>query len=104
MSAPIDWSNYFDYQNQGKSHGEEKNYKCGKCDVCIERNKIELSDLEFEKIKRKIEELLLDQTMSNSEIASNIRDIREEKILKVMQWLTDNDKVLLKENKYSWVT
>ena len=84
--------------------GEKKSYKCGKCDVCIERNKIELSDLEFEKIKRKIEELLLDQTMSNSEIASNLRDIREEKILKVMQWLTDNGKVLLKENKYSWVT
>ena len=24
--------------------GEEKNYKCGKCDVCIERGKLELSD------------------------------------------------------------
>ncbi len=32
--------------------GEENNYKCGKCDVCVERNKLDISDLEFERIKK----------------------------------------------------
>ena len=33
-----------------KYFGEEKIYNCGKCDVCIERNKIELSEIELKKI------------------------------------------------------
>ena len=27
--------------------GEKNNFKCGKCDVCVERKKIDLSDLDF---------------------------------------------------------
>ena len=30
--------------------GESNNVRCGICDVCLERNKLEISDSEFEKI------------------------------------------------------
>jgi len=84
--------------------GEENNYKCGKCDVCVERNKIELSDLYFEKIQATIKNLLVKRPLSSIEIINVITHIREEKILKVLQWLSDNEIIKLTKNKYSWIT
>jgi len=83
--------------------GEENNYKCGKCDVCVERNKLEISDLEFEEIKKYLQNILSEKAMISSEIINIITDVREEKVLKVLQWLLDNGKIKLTENKYSWI-
>ena len=83
--------------------GEENNYKCGKCDVCVERNKLEISDLEFEEIKKYLQNILSEKAMISSEIINTITDVREEKVLKVLQWLLDNGKIKLTENKYSWI-
>ena len=83
--------------------GEENNYKCGKCDVCVERNKLDISDLEFEKIKKYVQNILSEKAMISSEIINTITDVREEKVLKVLQWLLDNGKIKLTENKYSWI-
>ena len=83
--------------------GEENNYKCGKCDVCVERNKLKISDLEFEEIKKYLQNILSEKAMISSEIINIITDVREEKVLKVLQWLLDNGKIKLTENKYSWI-
>ena len=83
--------------------GEENNFRCGKWDVCVERNKLDISDLEFEKIKKLLENILSEKEMISSEIVNRITDVREEKIIKVLQWLLDNDKIKLTENKYSWI-
>ena len=83
--------------------GEENNFRCGKCDVCVERNKLDISDLEFEKIKKSLENILSEKEMISSEIVNRITDVREEKIIKVLQWLIDNGQIKLMENKYSWI-
>ena len=83
--------------------GEENNFKCGKCDVCVERRKIDLSDLDFENIQTKIKDLLLKKESTSIEIINGINNSREKKILKVLKWLSDNGKVKLTENKYSWI-
>ncbi len=83
--------------------GEENNYKCGQCDVCVERNKLDISDLEFEKIKKYLQTILSEKAMISSKIINPITDVREEKVLKVLQWLLDNGKIKLTENKYSWI-
>ena len=83
--------------------GEENNFRCGKCDVCVERNKLDISDLEFEKIKKSLENILSEKEMISSEIVNRITDVREEKIIKVLQWLIDNGQIKLIENKYSWI-
>jgi ATP-dependent DNA helicase RecQ len=83
--------------------GEENNYKCGKCDVCVERKKLDISDLEFEKIKKYLQNILSEKAMISSEITNTITDVREEKVLKGLQWLLDNGKIKLTENKYSWI-
>ena len=83
--------------------GEENNFKCGKCDICVERRKIDLSDLDFKNIQTKIKDLLLKKESTSIEIINGITNSREKKILKVLQWLSDNGKVKLTENKYSWI-
>ena len=41
--------------------------------------------------------------MISSEIINRMADVREEKIIKVLQWLIDNGQIKLIENKYSWI-
>lgn len=73
----------------------EINYKrCGKCDVCIERNKIELSEMEFESIRGQVAELLTDKPATMNEIAQILHNINEDKVIKVVQWLLDNDIII----------
>ncbi len=84
--------------------GEENDYKCGKCDVCVERNKLKLSDLEFEKIKKLMHNVLQEKDLTTLEISKIITSIKEEQIIKVLQWLIDNGKVKLSANKYSWIS
>ena len=71
--------------------------------MCVERNKLDISDLEFEKIKKSLENILSEKEMISSEIVNTIMDVREEKIIKVLQWLIDNGQIKLMENKYSWI-
>jgi len=59
--------------------------------------------LEFEEIKKYLQNILSEKAMISSEIINIITDVREEKVLKVLQWLLDNGKIKLTENKYSWI-
>ena len=83
--------------------GEERIYKCGKCDVCVERNKIDLSETEFEKIEITIKELLENNALSTIEITNHLSHLQKEKILKVLKWLSENEQVKLTDNKYIWI-
>jgi len=74
--------------------GEKQKVRCGKCDVCIERNKIELSELEFDTVLEKIKPLLKQQPRSIKELADEVKGVNEDKIIKVIQWLLDNDKIM----------
>ena len=38
--------------------GEKEVYSCGICDVCLERNKLELSDIEFSLVSNQIKKIL----------------------------------------------
>lgn len=73
--------------------GEENAKRCGSCDVCINRNKIELSELEFNTIIEIIKPLLLKSPHTLEEIVKKV-NADEDNILKVIQWLLDNDKII----------
>ncbi len=82
---------------------EPQSKRCGKCDVCIERNKIELSELEFDSILQKIKPLLISKPFTMEEIIQEIKNINEDKIINVVQWLLDNDKIVYnQQQKLSW--
>ncbi len=83
--------------------GETNTKRCGRCDVCIERNKIELSELEFDIVLKHIKPILKSKSCTVEEITKEVKGVNEDKIIKVVQWLLDNDKLYYDEQqKLSW--
>jgi len=83
--------------------GEDEPVRCGICDVCIERNKLELSDLEFENIALQLKETLQKKSMPLTELVHSVHQTREDKTLKTVQWLIDNGKLQYDDdNKLVW--
>ncbi|MEA3478673.1 MAG: RecQ family zinc-binding domain-containing protein, partial [Bacteroidota bacterium] len=83
--------------------GEKNSQRCGKCDVCQQRNKMDINDIEFEDIKNKIRELVHKEPQSIQEIAFHLKNIPEDKIIKVLRWLEDNERIHKNEKQqYSW--
>ena len=79
--------------------GEHQNFRCGKCDICRKRNKVEISDLEFDKIKNQVLIILSEESQTLIEICNLIKDFREEKIIKVINFLIENSELISEGNK-----
>jgi ATP-dependent DNA helicase RecQ len=73
--------------------GETDTYRCGVCDVCLERNKLELTDLDFDSISRQVQLLLGVHSLPLHELINNIQGYKEDKCIKVIQWLLDNGRL-----------
>ncbi|HNP48597.1 MAG TPA: ATP-dependent DNA helicase RecQ [Bacteroidia bacterium] len=73
--------------------GEESRTRCGVCDVCLQRNKVGLSDLEFETISGSIKSQLSKGKISLEELVSKVHEHKEDKTLKVIEWLIENDTI-----------
>lgn len=83
--------------------GEENELHCGICDVCLERNKLSVNDLEFEKIAQSIKELIAQQALSAHDIILKLIDFREDKLLHVIQFLHDNGQIkMVDDEKLLW--
>lgn len=83
--------------------GETDTYRCGICDVCLERNKLELNDIEFKNIYDQIKESLKKEGLTLAEIVASVQNSREDKTIKVVQWLSDNEKLAEDEKgKFKW--
>lgn len=83
--------------------GENETQRCGKCDVCIERNKMELSELEFDSVKNQIKPILQNKAVTIKELANQLPGTNEDRIINVVQWLLDNDKVVYDDRqKLTW--
>ncbi|MGB4205875.1 MAG: ATP-dependent DNA helicase RecQ [Bacteroidales bacterium] len=85
--------------------GEKDGKRCGKCDVCVERNRMELKDIEFNKIVEQIKQLLSKQALSMEEIVGLIKGFNDDKILKAFRWLLENDRIVATDlYKFRWKT
>jgi ATP-dependent DNA helicase RecQ len=83
--------------------GECNTKRCGKCDVCIERNKISLNEMEFDNIVGIIKPLLKAGSCTLEELVAAAEPIHDDKVIRAIQWLVDNEKICVdKERKYSW--
>ncbi len=81
--------------------GEESD-RCGNCDVCRERNELDLSKYEFDIILDEIKELLTGNKFDARELVSKISQ-PEEKVVKVIRWLLDHNKIIRDDdNLLSW--
>ncbi len=83
--------------------GETETKRCGNCDVCIRRNKIELSEMEFDVVLEHIKPLLKQQPQSIDDIVASVKKVNEDKVMRVLRWLLDNDKIkYTKDKKIIW--
>ena len=71
--------------------GEESD-RCGVCDVCRERNELDLSKYEFDIILDEIKSKLAGGAPDAEELVKLI-DCSEEKVVKVIRWLLDHNKI-----------
>ncbi|MCB0804825.1 MAG: RecQ family ATP-dependent DNA helicase [Bacteroidales bacterium] len=82
--------------------GEKDSNRCGKCDVCVERNRIELSEYEFDRVLNQIKPLLKTTPCDIKTLAETLSGTNHDKIIKVIQWLLDNDKVVYQGQLLRW--
>ena len=81
--------------------GEESD-RCGICDVCRARNELDLSKYEFDLILEDIKSTLESSNPDAMELVRLI-DHPEDKIIKVMRWLLDHNKIVPDgDHKLSW--
>ena len=81
--------------------GEESD-RCGICDVCRDRNELDLSKYEFDLILEEIKVILEAQKPDPEELVRMI-SFPEEKVIKVIRWLMDHNKIVQdEEHKLSW--
>jgi len=76
--------------------GEVSHARCGKCDVCRNRNGLSLSDIEFDTIQDALKSLLRNRPYPIFELVAEVEFYTDEKILEAIRWLLDN-KVLQKD-------
>lgn len=83
--------------------GDKNPYRCGKCDVCIQRNELNISTYEFDLIVEELKNKISENALTLEEIIENTA-FPKEKITKVFQWLLENGKIAqTKTLGYRWV-
>ena len=82
--------------------GEKDSLRCGKCDVCQQRNELDMSKYEFDLILKDIKALLKNSALSMNALVDQLSH-PEEKVVKIFQWLLEHKKITQDEKMlYSW--
>jgi ATP-dependent DNA helicase RecQ len=83
--------------------GQSKVKRCGICDVCQRKNKVELNDLEFSAIEMAIEGSLKTGPKHLYNLVSEIGKHNEEHVIAVIRWLLENEKIIRqKDESLKW--
>ncbi|HEY5471469.1 MAG TPA: RecQ family ATP-dependent DNA helicase [Bacteroidales bacterium] len=78
--------------------------RCGICDVCRERNELDLSKYEFDLILEEIK-IHLGEKNPDAEELVRMMEHPEDKVIKVIRWLLDHNKIVQdKDHKLIWVS
>ncbi len=83
--------------------GQTNVNRCGQCDVCLSRNKAEVSRYEFDQIIEFIKPILKASSHSLTELIEMHPNTQPDKIARVVQYLLEYNKVQLDDEKrYIW--
>lgn len=81
--------------------GENESVRCGKCDVCMERNELGVSKFEFDTISQQIKKGLLEPCFYEELLASVAG--KPENVIKIVRWLLENEKIVYRvDNRMEW--
>lgn len=82
--------------------GESASVRCGKCDVCLRRNKVDMSRTVFDEIVKKIRPSLLKQELSEAELEKLLTVKEAKQLTSVLRFLADSNKIAKDGTKYTW--
>lgn len=83
--------------------GEKDSERCGNCDVCTKRDRMNISSSDFDKILSELKPRLLTKACFLQELIDQLSEFEEDDIIKVVRWLQDNGNVVVNEKKQlSW--
>lgn len=74
---------------------EEMQHRCGVCDYCRKRNKLDLNDIEFENIMESIRKLLQKEMLSDDELLKQLQIKHDDKALAVINWMLDHEMIFI---------
>jgi ATP-dependent DNA helicase RecQ len=81
--------------------GEESD-RCGTCDICRERNELDLSKYEFDMILEEVKDILSQETPDMEDLVKRVT-YPEEKTIRVIRWLLDHNKIVKdKDYRLTW--
>jgi len=81
--------------------GETDSPPCGTCDVCKAKERMKLSDYEFQSITKKIKKII-EQPCTYESLLLKLKD-DQEKMREVIKWLLDNQKIIYRvDDKLEW--
>lgn len=81
--------------------GETESVRCGKCDVCQERNELNMSKYEFDTISDQAKKVLAEPCFYE-ELLKRIEG-KPENVVKTIRWLLENEKIVYRvDNRMEW--
>jgi ATP-dependent DNA helicase RecQ len=72
--------------------GETGSQRCGRCDVCVSRNELDLSHYEFDLLLEQIKKIIHENNYTIEQCVDSPKG-NSEKALKVLRWLMENKKI-----------
>ena len=82
--------------------GEKGGSRCGRCDVCMKEDELDLNRYEFDHLQEKIRQLLHGQPLSMEALVTAL-GLPEETSLKLIRWLCDHNRILTShDNTLRW--
>jgi ATP-dependent DNA helicase RecQ len=72
--------------------GETHSLRCGRCDVCVSRNELDLSRYEFDLLLERLKKTIHENNYTIEQCVDSLQG-NSEKALKVLRWLMENKKI-----------
>jgi len=85
-----------------KYFGEKNAKKCGTCDVCLERNKVQVSKDEYERYRIKILKQLEREPLTVKELAEAFAPKRHDLVMRTIELLIDEGDIDKVDEKLVW--
>jgi len=73
--------------------GDTNASRCGVCDVCTKRNQLDLSAYEFDLILSDLKNVIQTRPLPLEQVVDAVK-LHPDKVIKVIQWLIDNEKII----------